>query len=540
LNPAALVLETRLTRLVSAQGKRGLTVPADAADVLLGMPCLDAPQERYSDKVDAGGWLAKRFSRGDLRRVFSAEHTGLLQRDQREALEDRFKAKMQHPWYENLLSATPTLEMGVDIGDLSSVLLCSVPPNQASYLQRIGRAGRRDGNAFTTTLADGASPHDLYFFEDTNEMLQGEVVPPGIFLKAAEVLRRQMFAFCLDDWVGSGIPDTALPDKTQDALNARDSLDQTRFPFTFLDYILEHEARLLQGFKDMLGADIDERVASRLQGFMQGTEEDDALRIRLNKLLEELAKERKSHRDRGEQIKKQIKVLKALPQDEATKNDVDHLERERQKTIELVKEINQRELLNTLTDAGLILNYAFPEAGVELKSLLWRKKGSDDPDNAAAYISLPAERYERPAQSALSEFAVSELLTKGLGKSPVEVLAAADYLAVFENEEIVRAIRPDYALLAKLDLRGVIITAPGDEVDFVSRFFAPKFGISEDPVTGSAHCTLAPYWVSKIGKTIMNARQISKRGGNLTCEIKADRVVLSGQAVTFMRAEISV
>lgn len=405
LNPAALVLETRLVKLVSAQGKRALTVPAEAADALLGMPCLDAPQESYADKVNAGGWLAKRFSRGDLRRVFSAEHTGLLQREQREALELRFKAKIQKPWYENLLSATPTLEMGVDIGDLSSVLLCSVPPNQASYLQRIGRAGRRDGNAFTTTLADGASPHDLYFFEDTNEMLQGEVVPPGIFLKAAEVLRRQMFAFCLDDWVGSGILDTALPDKTQDALNARDSLDQTRFPYTFLDYILAHEERLLAGFKSLLGADLDDRVALRLQGFMQGTEEDDALRLRLSKLLEELAKERKSHRDRGEQIKKQIKLLRARPQDEATRDEIDYFERERQKTMELVKEINQRDLLNTLTDAGLIPNYAFPEAGVELKSLLWRKKGSDDAADAGTYISLPAERYERPAQSALSEFA---------------------------------------------------------------------------------------------------------------------------------------
>ena len=405
LNPDALVLETRLVRLVSAQGKRGLTVPTDAADALLGMPCLDALQESYTDKVEAGGWLAKRYSRGDLRRVFSAEHTGLLQRDQREALELRFKTKESPPWYENLLSATPTLEMGVDIGDLSSVLLCSVPPNQASYLQRIGRAGRRDGNAFTTTLADGASPHDLYFFEDTNEMLQGEVVPPGIFLKAAEVLRRQMFAFCLDEWVGSGIPDTALPDKTQEALNARDSLDLTRFPYTFLDYMLAHEDRLLAGFKDLLDTDIDDRVAARLQGFMQGNDEDDALRLRLSKLLEELAKERKSHKDRGELIKKQIKVIKARPQDEATRDEIDHLERERQKTMELVKEINQRELLNTLTDAGLIPNYAFPEAGVELKSLLWRKKGSDDADESGTYISLPAERYERPAQSALSEFA---------------------------------------------------------------------------------------------------------------------------------------
>src|SRR5207302_1715939 len=119
----------------------------------------------------------------------------------------------------------------------------------------------------------------------------------------------------------------------------------------------------------------------------------------------ELAKERKTYRDRGEQIKKQIRTLKGRPQDEATRDEIDRLERERQKTLELIKEINQRDLLNTLTDAGLIPNYSFPEAGVELKSLLWRKKSSDDPDDAGAYISLPAERYERPARSALSEFA---------------------------------------------------------------------------------------------------------------------------------------
>lgn len=405
LNPNALVLETRLARLQSTQGKRWLTVPADAVQMLSGMPCLDAPQENYKELAEAGGWLARRFSRGDLRRVFSAEHTGLLTRDQRERIEQRFKAREPHPWYENLLSATPTLEMGVDIGDLSSVLLCSVPPNQASYLQRIGRAGRRDGNALAMTLADGNSPHDLYFFEDTAEMLRGDVLPPGIFLKAAEVLRRQMFAFCLDDWVGSGIPETALPEHTQDALNAYDNADQTRFPYSFAEYLQKHEGRLLEAFKAMLGADLDDRVSDRLKAFMQGTDHDDGIRLSLIKLVEELAQERRSYRARSEKIKKQIKALIERPQDEATRNDIDQLERERQKMLELIKEINQRDLLNTLTDAGLIPNYAFPEAGVELKSLLWRRRSSDDPQDAGAYISLPAERYERPAQSALSEFA---------------------------------------------------------------------------------------------------------------------------------------
>lgn len=135
--------------------------------------------------------------------------------------------------------------------------------------------------------------------------------------------------------------------------------------------------------------------------------------------------------------------------------------------------------------------------------------------------------------------AASDLLIKGLGQTPVEVLAADDYLLVFESEAIVRAIVPDQALLAQLDLRGVIITAPGMKFDFVSRCFAPKFGIAEDPVTGSAHCALAPYWSNKLGKTILTARQVSKRGGNLTCEVSAGRVMLYGNAVTFMEAEIS-
>ena len=135
---------------------------------------------------------------------------------------------------------------------------------------------------------------------------------------------------------------------------------------------------------------------------------------------------------------------------------------------------------------------------------------------------------------------ISELITQGLGKRPVEVLAADDYMAVFESEEIVRAIRPDQTLLAQLDLRGVIITAPGIEVDFVSRFFAPRFGIPEDPVTGSAHCALTPYWASKLGKPRLIAQQVSKRGGKLTCEIKDDRVIITGSATTFMDATILI
>jgi PhzF family phenazine biosynthesis protein len=133
---------------------------------------------------------------------------------------------------------------------------------------------------------------------------------------------------------------------------------------------------------------------------------------------------------------------------------------------------------------------------------------------------------------------ISETIVKAIGVRPVELLAADDYVAVFDSEATIRGITPNLSLLAQLDLRGVIITAPGTDVDFVSRFFAPKIGISEDPVTGAAHCKLAPYWAGKLGKNILSARQVSRRGGSLTCEVKPERVVLYGSAVTFMEAEI--
>ncbi len=132
-----------------------------------------------------------------------------------------------------------------------------------------------------------------------------------------------------------------------------------------------------------------------------------------------------------------------------------------------------------------------------------------------------------------------DLLARALGRQPLEVLRADDYLAVFDDEVAVRGIRPDFALLGTLDLRGVIITAPGSSDDFVSRFFAPRLGIPEDPVTGSAHCTLAPYWAGRLGKRRLSAQQVSKRGGRLTCELMGDRVLLAGAAVTVIEAEIA-
>ncbi len=131
------------------------------------------------------------------------------------------------------------------------------------------------------------------------------------------------------------------------------------------------------------------------------------------------------------------------------------------------------------------------------------------------------------------------LLVEGLGKDPVEVLSSEDYMAVFENEEDVIGLKPNFDALSNLDLRGVMVTAIGKDVDFVSRFFAPRYGINEDPVTGSAHCALTPYWAGKLNKTKLSARQVSKRSGYIECELKGSRVFLSGKAVKFMEGKIN-
>ncbi|MFN8208187.1 MAG: PhzF family phenazine biosynthesis protein [Bacteroidales bacterium] len=132
-------------------------------------------------------------------------------------------------------------------------------------------------------------------------------------------------------------------------------------------------------------------------------------------------------------------------------------------------------------------------------------------------------------------------LSSALGVSPVKSFRGRDdVLLVFENEEQIKVMQPDFGLLARCDARGVIVTAPGKTADFVSRFFGPRVGINEDPVTGSAHTLLTPYWAKQIGKTELSAVQLSERGGILQCSLRGDRVHIAGNAVSYLVGEIDV
>jgi predicted PhzF superfamily epimerase YddE/YHI9 len=160
-------------------------------------------------------------------------------------------------------------------------------------------------------------------------------------------------------------------------------------------------------------------------------------------------------------------------------------------------------------------------------------EGPDRPPGDRLALDFPS----RPAEPA---DAARTAVAEALGSPPTAVYASRDYLALFASAEDVRALRPDMARLAALDRMAVIVTARGGDCDFVSRFFAPSVGVPEDPVTGSAHCTLVPFWAERLGQTQLFARQLSARGGELWCELRGERVSIAGQAVLYLEGRIQV
>ncbi len=185
----------------------------------------------------------------------------------------------------------------------------------------------------------------------------------------------------------------------------------------------------------------------------------------------------------------------------------------------------------TLATAHVIfqhLGYTKPKIIFQSKSGELRASNKD----GLIYLDFPAFD---PAPSDLPE-----ALLRGLGSKPAEVFKGRDYFAVFESEREVMGIEPDFAELKKLDCLGIIVTARGSKSDFVSRFFAPRAGVLEDPVTGSAHTLLIPFWSKRLHKKALHAFQVSKRGGELFCEYLGDRVLIGGRAVTFFRGTIEL
>ncbi len=359
-----------------------------------------------SDESDLD-FYGKLYSQGELVRIVAKEHTGLLERDDREELERTFKKAKEDkkPWDVNLLSCTPTLEMGIDIGDLSTVILSSIPPAQANYAQRAGRGGRKDGNSLTVAIAN-ARPHDLYFYQDPMEMIAGTVEPPKVFLQASAVLERQFTAYCMDCWVKSG--SALIPKNVGACLAKLDETSKDRFPNNFLYYVQTNMTKLVRMFIQTFSTNnggLDENSIKNIKTFARGegtTKRSMHMNI-YNEFLD-LEKQRKGIQNSIKELTKMIKDLEARPQDSSYEDQIKELKAERAAWSSVVKKINEKDVFNFLSDSGLLPNYAFPEAGIVLKAVVTRVENDEQNEGKKKYTPTAYE-FNRTASSAISEFA---------------------------------------------------------------------------------------------------------------------------------------
>ncbi|MDD2503933.1 MAG: DUF1998 domain-containing protein, partial [Clostridia bacterium] len=414
INKSTVSVSTSVRQFVCDECGTGVSASADNRILWEGAPCIRHCCEGhlFENEEQELGYYGKLYSKGDMVRVIAREHTGLLERDNREELERIFKKsnEEQKLWDTNLLSCTPTLEMGIDIGDLSTVVLCSMPPAQAQFLQRTGRAGRKDGNALTIAVAN-ARPHDLYFYAEPMEMIQGIVEPPKIFLRASAVLERQFVAYCMDSWIKRGVPEKAIPDQVGVCLNKLTQRPREMYPFNFLHFVQTNLSSLIQTFIQMFARShegLDENSIQELELFAKGNRLDDSpMHIKILEAFESLKAQRDALLGNIKQLKELIKVIERKPQDSSYEDEIKELKSELYALSNVVKNLNGKNVYNFMSDEGLLPNYAFPEAGIVLKAVLFRKEEpaeSEDNEKKRKYEKMVFE-YSRSASSALSEFA---------------------------------------------------------------------------------------------------------------------------------------
>ncbi len=444
--PQSVVITGQVARVLCNTCAHRLTLSQTAAGHFVGRSCLgfSCSVGKYGLDVtteESDSYYQKLYKEGRTTRVFAGEHTGLLGREEREALERSFKAGTR-PGAPNLLTCTPTLEMGIDIGDLSAVMLCSVPPLPSNYVQRVGRAGRSTGNATVLAIAN-RKPHDRYFYEEPYEMLRGEISPPGCFLDAPEMLTRQLLAHAMDCWArererGHG---AVIPGRMQ---LLRVNVAEDPFPGQFWAYYQANKVRLADEFLALFGSEIGEQNVQRLRQLSVG----EGLVGSMKKALEGVKEQIKTYSERIKTIRERIVELEEDPSkaslvldDESGKQVADaeveltELRDSEHAYLRLRGELQGKYPLNVLADAGVIPNYAFPEPGVTLSALL--REPYDE--KAGAKGKGKKVEYLRAASQAIREFAPFNTFYAEGHKIRVSQLDLGNRAAAIETWRICRA-----------------------------------------------------------------------------------------------------
>ena len=307
------------------------------------------------------------YNRNISPRVYANEHTGLLERNKREKLEIDFK-KHPTPSSTNVLVATSTLEMGIDIGDLNVMGNANVPPKPSNFLQRVGRAGRKEGSALVLNYAHASEPHDMYYYTYPAEMMQGEVTTPGCFLEAKDILRRHFLAYCIDTWTSSDIQNM-LPARIADLkLTQEDVFNQEGFIVNrLITFIKNNKAILESEFRSVYEERTQETLSRLFKTLNDGTfynhiiSEFSTLQARLFHLGKELDqyKEQEGRIQANDPMLAQIKnLIKATKKQYA--------------------QVVGEKVIEYMTNVGLLPNYAVPETGVKLQASVYASHEKED------------------------------------------------------------------------------------------------------------------------------------------------------------------
>lgn len=334
-----------------------------------GTNCLDYKcRGTYSEETRPElNYYLQVYNRNISPRVYANEHTGLLERNKREKLEIDFK-KHPTPNSTNVLVATSTLEMGIDIGDLNVMGNANVPPKPSNFLQRVGRAGRKEGSALVLNYAHASEPHDMYYYTYPAEMMQGEVTTPGCFLEAKDILRRHFLAYCIDTWTSSDIQNM-LPARIADLkLTQEDVFNQEGFIVNrLITFIKNNKAILESEFRSVYEERTQEALSRLFKTLNDGTfynhiiSEFSTLQARLFHLGKELDqyKEQEGRIQVNDPMLAQIKnLIKATKKQYA--------------------QVVGEKVIEYMTNVGLLPNYAFPETGVKLQASVYASHEKED------------------------------------------------------------------------------------------------------------------------------------------------------------------
>lgn len=321
----------------------------------------------YSEEINPElNYYQQVYNRNLSPRVYAREHTGLLDREDREKLERDFK---EHPHSNsvNVLTATSTLEMGIDIGDLNVMGNANVPPKPSNFLQRVGRAGRKEGSALVLNYAHSGEPHDMYYFTYPDEMMEGEVNTPGCFLQAKDILRRHFFAYCIDTWISSS-SDNSLPGKIRDLKLTEGALTSENFVINRIIAFIKANKNTL---KTRFAEQYDEKTQPALRVLGESLDNESFYQIIL-KEFRSLADRLYSLCDELNEYKKEEERLQ--PNDPAKLVIKDLIKACNKQYGKIQDEI----LIEFMTNCGLLPNYAFPETGVKLQASVYSLREKED------------------------------------------------------------------------------------------------------------------------------------------------------------------